>query len=49
MDTFLGSLLFYVIKFIALAAVAVAGACIGAGLRKRKDAKAAAESNNRED
>ena len=52
MNTFLGSLLFYVVKMILIVAVAVAGWFIGGALRKRKDKKdaiMASESNNQED
>lgn len=50
MSTFLNAVLFYVVKFICIAAIAVAGVFIGAGLRKRKNEKSiTSESNNQED
>lgn len=39
---FLGSIIWYSVLFIFLAAVAVAGVFLGKTLRKKKDAKAAA-------
>ncbi len=55
MNTFFGALGFYTVKFIFIAAVAIAGIFVGAALRKKKDQKdaqiAASESNssNQED
>lgn len=51
MNTFLGALGFYAVKFIFIVGVAIAGVCLGATLRKRKDAKnaLAAEKGNQEE
>lgn len=52
MDTFLGAVLFYVVKFGIIVAVAVAGVLVGASLRKKKDAKnqlQISQSSNQED
>lgn len=38
---FLGTLIFYSLEFIFIAAVAVGGVFVGKKLRERKDAKAA--------